>query len=292
MKNRFFLILLFACCASFASEWELALDANAMFALNNYSENWAGGDVGGINWTANINGLAEKQLTQLVNTKNTLKLSFGQTHVQSATTGEWQAPTKATDLIDFETVFRFTLGTLVDPYASGRLESQFYDSRVVTNKRYFNPMRLSESAGIARLLMKAEKREWTARLGMGIRQSIDRDVLITVVDPFHNETQTTNDGGVEFVTELRTPLAQERIAYNTRFLIFTALFNSESEDLEGLPNGDYWKAPDINWEHAFTANITEYLMVNLYFQLLYDKEIDLKGRHKETLSLGLTYKFM
>jgi hypothetical protein len=28
----------------------------------------------------------------------------------------------------------------------------------------------------------------------------------------------------------------------------------------------------------------------LYMQLLYDKEIDLKGRFKQTLALGLTYK--
>ncbi|MBT7617797.1 MAG: hypothetical protein HN590_10995, partial [Calditrichaeota bacterium] len=62
-------------------------------------------------------------------------------------------------------------------------------------------------------------------------------------------------------------------------------------DLEGLPNEEYWKAVDINWENIFTANITKYLMVNLYLQLLYDKEVDLGGRLKQTLSLGLTYNF-
>lgn len=33
-------------------------------------------------------------------------------------------------------------------------------------------------------------------------------------------------------------------------------------------------------------------MVNLYIQFLYDKEIDLGGRFKETMALGLTYKFI
>ncbi len=276
-----------------AAEWELALDANAMFALNNYSDNWAGGDAGGMNWTANINGMAQKQLAEWLNSKSTLKLAFGQNHTQSAATGDWFVPTKATDLIDLESILRFTLGAFVDPYASGRLESNFYDIRIPSNKRYFNPIKLTESAGVARVLLKEEKREWSARLGMGIRQNIDRDVLVLTPDPLaEKETQSTNDGGVEFVSELRTPLAGDRISYNTKFTAFKALFYSESKDLEGLPNEDYWKAPDIVWDHSFAANITEYLMVNLYIQMLYDKEIDLKGRHKETLSLGLTYKFM
>jgi hypothetical protein len=104
------------------------------------------------------------------------------------------------------------------------------------------------------------------------------------------ETQTSNDGGIEFVSELRTPLAGDKISYNTRLAVFEALFNSDSDELVGMPNEDYWKAPDIEWDHTFAANITEYLMVNLYIQILYDKEISLRGSHKETISLGLTYK--
>ncbi len=289
-----FLLFAVICASVMGAGWELALDANAMFAMNNYSDNWAGGDAGGINWSANINGVAEKPLAEWLNDKSTLKMSFGQTHLQDAATGKWQVPEKSTDIIDFETIFRFTLGAFVDPYCSGRLESGFYDTRVASNKRYFNPVKLTESVGISRVLLKKEKREWTARLGAGIRQHIDRDVLIDVliVDSGEKETRSTNDGGIEFVTELRTPLAGEKISYNTRLSVFEALFNSESENLAGLPNEDYWKAPDIDWEHTLAANITEYLMVNLSFQFLYDKEISLRGRHKEMLSLGLTYKFM
>jgi hypothetical protein len=33
-------------------------------------------------------------------------------------------------------------------------------------------------------------------------------------------------------------------------------------------------------------------MVNLYAQFLYDKEVDLAGRFKQSLSLGITYKLM
>ncbi|MBC8465898.1 hypothetical protein H8D57_02630 [bacterium] len=74
-------------------------------------------------------------------------------------------------------------------------------------------------------------------------------------------------------------------------ILFKALFNSNTSDLTGLPNEDYWKEVDINWEHILSANITRFFAVNLYLQVLFDKEIDLGGRLKQTLSMGLTYKF-
>ncbi|MBN2542759.1 DUF3078 domain-containing protein [bacterium] len=284
-------VLLFCAITASAEPWELSLDANLNYSLTNYSDSWTGGEAGAMNWVFNSNFLAQKQLHAKVHNKNTLKMSFGQTYSQVLETKEWLAPVKSTDLIDFETIFSFTLGAFVDPFAAGRLETQFQDASVVTNKRLFNPMKFTESAGVIREIIKEEKREWTARLGAAFRQNMNRDVIISI-EPEEKETQTTNDGGLEFVTELRTPLANNKITYNTKLQVYKAFFYSESGELEGLPNEDYWKSPDINWEHIFTAGITEYLMVNLYIQMLYDKEVDLRGRFKQTLSLGLTYKLL
>ena len=155
----------------------------------------------------------------------------------------------------------------------------------------FNPMTFTESAGIAKVFIQEEKRELSTRLGFGFRQHTNRDVLI---DPINDvrETQSTNDGGILSVTDFKTPLAQERILFTSKLTLYKAIFYSEEDALVGLPNEDYWKEVDINWENIFSASITKYLMVNLYTQLLYDKELDLAGRFKETLSLGLTYKFI
>ncbi len=289
MPKSFVFTILVIVVVTYASEpghWEKSMELNINFNMSNYSDNWTGGDVGGINWVANSNILAQKQFNNWFHWKNTLKMSFGQTHSQDAETGNWLLPQKSTDLIEFESIGRFTVTKFVDPYAAVNLKSQFYDKCDVENPRYFNPINLKESAGFARVFIKTEKRELTSRVGFGIRQHINRDVMIAEDD---YETQTTNDGGLEWVTELRTPLANERISYYTKLTVFNAVYYSEAEELEGTPQEDYWKAPDIDWEHIFTANITEHLMVNLYFQLLYDKEIDLKGRHKETLSVGFTY---
>jgi hypothetical protein len=275
----------------FAEPWTLSVDANLTLTENAYSDSWVGGEAGAISWASGLNSLAEKQLHTKVRNKNTLKLSFGQTHNQNKETKEWAKPEKSTDLIDFETFFLLTLGGPVDPYVAGRIESQFFDVRDPEKHRYINPTQFTESFGAAKVLMKKQKRELTTRLGAAFRQHLDRDVL---VDPVENEreNQSTTDIGLESVTDFTTPLAEERITYTSKLTIYKALFYSESEELEGQPQGDYWKSPDVNWENIFTASITSYLMVNLYVQLLYDKEIDKRARIKQTLALGLTYKLM
>jgi len=275
----------------YAEPWELSVDANLTLTQNSYSDNWVGGEAGSVSWVFNSNSLAQKQLTAKVYNTNTLKLSFGQTHSQDVITKNWLKPVKSTDLIDFETIFRFTLGAFVDPFASGRLETQFLDQSDAAKERMFNPMTLTETAGVAKVHVKQEKREWSSRLGFGLRQHINRDVLIDSINGIR-QTQTTNDGGVNFISEFTTPLAKERITFNSKLSLFKAVFFSESEALQGLPNQDYWKAVDVNWENIFAASISKYIMVNLYMQLLYDKEIAVAGRFKQTLALGLTYKLV
>jgi hypothetical protein len=82
---------------------------------------------------------------------------------------------------------------------------------------------------------------------------------------------------------------------------------------------DYWKAPDVNFQNLFTSELTSWLNVSLYLQLVYDKfdaatnvaiegvegnaaaldqlttEVDSgirkSGQFKQTLGIGLTHKF-
>jgi hypothetical protein len=273
-----------------ADPWNTSVDANLTMTQNAYSDNWAGGEAGSLSWTFNSNSLFERQLNPKVNTRNTLKLFYGQTHSQNRETKHWAAPVTSTDRIDFETVLRFTLGKFVDPYASARIETQFRDERDAANKRLINPVLFTESFGVAKQLTKSGKREWIVRLGGAFRHRLDRDVL----DPVSGskKTETANDGGMLFVSDFVTPLADTTMMFTSKLSVYEAFYYSESKKLEGLYNMDYWKSPDVNWENAFTASINKYLMVSLYVQLLYDKEVDLAGRFKQNLSLGITYKLM
>lgn len=284
-------VLLVAAVPASAEDWKLSVDANLTFTENSYSDNWVGGESGALSWAFNSNSLAEKQLSSILHNKNTLKLLFGQTHNQDQETKDWHSPVKSTDLIDFETVFLFTMHKFVDPYVSGRVETQFWDASDPALDRYANPLKITESLGVSRMLMKEEKREWSLRLGAATRQILDRDILI---DPLNDtrESKTTYDGGFQLDSEFKTSFSEDKITFSSKLTVYTAMVYSEKDELEGEPEKDYYKAPDVNWENIFTANVTKYIMVNLYIQWLYDKEIDLGGRFKQTLSLGLTYKFI
>ena len=291
MKRLIAACALIACalCGPLAADpWKASLDANLTMTQNAYSDNWVGGEVGSLAWVFNSNSLAERQYNPKLNHKSTLKLFFGQTHNQDKETKTWGRPVKSTDRIDFETVFRFTLGAFVDPFAAARMESQFLDASDSANERLVNPVLFTESFGVARVLTKVDKREWSMRLGGAFRESLDRGVRDPISGTEANKT--SNDGGVLFVSDFTTPLSENKITITSKLSVYKAFFTSEKNKLEGLPNANYWKDPDVNWENMLTASITKYLMVNLYVQLLYDKEVDLAGRFKQTLSLGLTYK--
>ncbi len=281
--------------------WQRTADLGLTLNQSSYSNSWSGTETSAISWTLNANLGAEKQLSPKLNWRNTLKLSFGQTHRETRTQiadkvrRSWMAPQKSTDRIFFETLGRATLGYLVDPFVGVTLESQFYDpadSAVtggpsVTIRRFVHPMLITESAGVGRTISKNERTELYSRFGFAVRERLTRDVVS--FDPKHLKTASTTDGGLEWVTDY-TRTFGTNLKYVSKLRAFKAFFNSESDDLKGLPNADYWKTTDVAWENTLSASVAKYVQVSLFFELLYDKEIDLRGRFRETLEFGLAYK--
>lgn len=151
-----------------------------------------------------------------------MKLALGYTMTQD-TTRHWGKPAKSTDLVDLESVLRFTLGVFVDPFASLRLESQFIDTRDALFTRYLNPIKPTEGFGVVRVFIKQPKQELASKLGGAFKQVIDRDVLT----PDGRQTITDNYGGILFSTDFHTPLFGEQVTYLGRFSVFQALFFSK-----------------------------------------------------------------
>jgi len=272
---------------SLADPWKKSVDLSLTVTQNSYSDSWTGGEAGNVSWVALANSVFEKKLSEKLSSKTTAKLAFGQTHSQDQETKKWARPTKSTDLVDLETLARFTLNTWVDPYLAFRFESQFLDASVPQVKRYFSPKKLTESIGVSRTFYENESNEILSRLGFGLRQIITEDIVDTLAKK--TETTSTNDGGIESVSDVRLTVS-DKISYTSKLTFYKALFFSESDKFKGTPKEDYWKEVDINWENTISASISKYISVSLFIQLLYDKEISKKGRFKETLSLGLTYK--
>lgn len=279
--------------------WKATADVGLNVTQSSYSNSWKGGEEGSVSWTIVANLLAERQYTPTINWRNTLKLTFGQLMRQqvveefNTVEKKWSKPEKSTDRVFFESLFRLTFGWAVDPYAAGTFESQFYDISHPVVERFVNPIQLTESAGVGRTFVKNDAIEFYSRLGAALREDIDRQVepadVILPENEYHTKTKSTLDGGAEWVTDFRRTFG-ENLNYVTKLRVFQAFFFSEADELEGTRQEDYWKAPDVAWENTISASVSKYVQTSLFFELLYDKEIDRRGRFREILALGVTYK--
>lgn len=266
--------------------WKKSLILDFTTAQSSYSNSWVGGEAGSLNWVSNLNGTAERQLKSWLNYRTIFKASFGQTLTQDATTHDWSKPKKSTDLIDWDNLMRFTTNKLVDPYAALSLETQFYSQLANDVTAYFRPLKLTESGGVARKFYSKDKDIVLSRLGLALRQ---------IVKPYNagmdspvKKDSTLTDGGIESVTDISLTL-NKRILYVGKLNLYKAFFFSGSDKVKGTPFESDWKAVDINWENQFRVQVTKIITVNLYTQLLYDKEVSRNGRFKETLALGFIF---
>lgn len=271
-----------------AVTWEKSVDLGLNMAQAAYSDSWTGGEEGQVTWVSNANGIFTGKFTEVFTLKNTAKLSFGQTVSQDKETKNWSKPKKTSDKIDLESVGLFDLKTWVSPFVALRFESQFLDASDDVRKKYINPILLTESAGIARQILKKDKNDILTRLGLAIKQNINRNID-DPDNPVEAISESATDGGLEWNTDAKLVLA-ENLGYIGKLTAYKAFYFSKKDDFKGTEEEDYWKAVDINWENSLAAQITKYVQVTFYTQLLYDKQISKKGRLKETLALGVTYK--
>lgn len=270
--------------------WKKSLIVDVTTTQTAYSDSWVGGEAGSLNWVSNLNATAEKQMATWLNYRSILKLSFGQTVTQDDSTKQWSKPKKSTDLIDWDNLGRLTLQSYVDPYVAFRLESQFAFKLSEEKTVYVSPMKLTESFGIARKFYSGKKTDVIiSRLGFAFRQIMTKQLL----DSSLTETKsvTTNDGGIESVTDVQLTL-NDRVVYVSKLGLYKAVFFSDKDKVAGTPFEDDWKAIDVNWENSVTAQLSKVITTKLYAQVLYDKQISYRGRLKETLGIGFLFKLM
>lgn len=313
-------------------DWVKELEAGLQLTQSAYSENWNGGDRGTIVWNALAAGRLVGQPSGKFRSVSQGKLAYGQTIEQEGDGSgnlQWSRPFKSTDRIDLESIGLFTLGGWVDPFASVRLESQFYDASDPFDRNLlFNPLVLKETAGVARQFLDEEDRSLLVRLGLAVRQNIRREFSMPD-DPQDDATETnsTVDGGLELVADYNTSILEDKVAWTSKLGFYQPLFYSGNDALDALSAAqlqsagldpdiaDFATTVDIDFENVFTTQITNYLSVNLYVRWLYDKydnsvkprlndaedglanpakvasAVRKAGQFKQTLALGLTYRF-
>ena len=144
--------------------WGIDLTVGLGLSQSAFSDNWAGGDLGAFSWLSKLDAAAERQFSTRFNWRNILELRYGETSQQrrdeiDPALRHWDDPQKSSDMLMFESIGRWTLQAFADPYASFRAETQFLDQSSTLGSIPFNPIRLKEAAGIAKVFKKSETTE-------------------------------------------------------------------------------------------------------------------------------------
>ena len=277
-----------------ASKWKVQIETGLGVTQASYSDNWTGGESGSIIWVSDFHAKADRQYSASWFFGNELKLAFGQSHTQVDSTKKWQAPKKSSDKIRYDGIVRLTKGWLVDPYVAATFESQFIDQTDKNKTRYLNPFETTEATGVARQIINIpDKTSLSTRIGFAMRQRV---TVFTDTSRTEGSTlqETTNDGGAEWVTDFTLGSAKAKYNFTSKLSVFQAMFHSRSGGYElaaGIEEGTEWKTADLNWDNTLRVNISSLIQTSLAWQLLYDKQIAKAGRFKETLTLGIAYKF-
>ncbi len=261
-------------------------------SVNLFSDNWDGGDLGSFTWSASADFKANKQLTDKVLHENWAKLLYGKTSVQlKDSTGdkEWSDMEKSADLIEAETVLKFTLGKFVDPFVSVKGESQFLDNSADNNVRRINPVTIKETFGASRNFVDEELLTFNGRFGAGARQHINKDHLDSLTGKA--EWETTNDMGLELVLNLQAKNKKESMSYESTFELYEALLRNEGDVPFTDDQISDYRTPDVRWIHDLKLNVTKLVILSLQAEFLYDKEIVDEIRMRENLSVGVSYTF-
>src|SRR5262245_40384678 len=263
-----------------AGQWVRKAKLGLGLTQSSLSRNWSGDEIGSLSWLFTADLLGDGQWRPTVRLTNTLYLAFGQTHQQAESREGWLAPQKSADRIDYDGVARFTLGRWVDPYLALTFDSQFYD-RFDGQKRYINPMLFSEAAGIARAWYDRPSRSLVTRLGFAFRQGYDHFAQAPL-------DKTTHDGGLEFRTVGRFASAEDRTVFKTEVALFQAVFFSGADAERQVFGEDRWKTLDVRWQNLLSNKINKFMALDLYFEYVFDEQLDKAGQFKEALGVGFT----
>ena len=312
-----------------AGRWYNSLEAGLNLTQSAYSDNWKGGENGALAWTAIMNGSAERLYENDLNWYNSLKLRFGQLHQQNKNAdGDkvWNRPEKSEDKIDLETILRLSKGWHLDPYVSGRAETQFLDvSDDAGRDVLLNPATFKESAGVSRKFKDTEDTNVLARLGLTARQNYRREFVDGMSEETTNEI--AHDGGVEFQADWSTKLSEKRVLWVGKLSVYKPFawskasvyddISADSLTAVGVPTDvkDLTTSFDLGWENTFTTQISKWLSLNMYLEFVYDQydnsvvpivnddgglkngaditnAIRKKGQFKQSFSIGITYRFL
>jgi len=302
-------------------KFELALN----LLQSTYSQNWNGGDKGSVVWAGSFKAELEKRYNEAATWRNKLNLAYGQTHKQERDAGGlyWTKPDKTDDIIDFESLLRWSHASGWGPFVAFNFKSMFDDRSDPENRSLqFNPMSFEPSAGIARKFVDTEERKLLGRVGVAYIYN-SRRFFLNVAPSTETQRAGSSELAATAVIEYKVGALDKRVDWESRLaLLLPFLYTGKSVFEDGftttgwIPPDDiagYTTTLDVDWENTFTANITSVISVKLFLRWVYDKydntvtpvvengilvnEVDVElairkaGQFKQTMALAFGYTF-
>ncbi len=245
---------------------------NTMLTLTQASyKDWVQGGDDAFAFTGTLIGktIDDESLTNWTTSYN---FAFGKTSLDNLGTR------KTTDIIDAETVYSYKLDSLLHPYISATLLTQFapgftYDdsNRATEVSKFFDPGYLTQGAGIGFLPWRGVKE----RLGVAMRE-----IVTSQFTQYANVTggpQTNKvrvDGGFQSTTEINW-----MIDSNIVLTASLALF----DPVRALGQVVVYS------NNTLTAKVSKYISVGLNVDLINERDISTRTQIAEGLGLNLSY---
>jgi len=209
----------------------------------------------------------------------------GDDHVDHHTLVEHEAP-HCHSQQTYRGIVLFHYWGFFEPFVAFDVDSQFF-TKVDPTTRWLTPSLLTESAGIARHLVNRPQAVVLSRLGFALKQKVDRFGRFNSSSSDY-ETATTNQGGFEWYTRSKLAISEERTAFVSELRVFKAVETSDNDPV----TRQYWSAVDVDWQNTLTNKLAKWFAFDLYWQILYDKQLDKRGQFKQTLGFGLTWQLI
>jgi hypothetical protein len=198
---------------------------------------------------------------------NMYKFGYGQARLASL------GIRKTDDKIILESVLTYKIGTLINPFISASLKTQFtegvmYDAQGIEKpvSNFFDPAYIMQTAGVGYQPIKEVK----TRLGLGLREI----VTDTYTRYYTDGEKVQVDAGLESVTELGWTV-MENVILNSKLEVY-------------VPVKQFSQTTIIS-DNTISAKVNKYLSMNFNVFLINDPKIQAKTQVKQTLALGINF---
>ncbi len=231
-------------------------------------DNWVQGGENTLAWQINF---ASNFVYRAVRHRwtNTGDFKYGQARLGSLGTR------KSADEIRIESVYQYTIGVHINPFASANFQTQFargYKYEADTTfavSGFMDPGYITLSAGAGSHPFEG----FNTRIGGAYKITIVDQYALRLTDG----EKISAEFGLSSVSNLR-----QRLAENIRLTGRLELFSSLSR----------FDEVDVRWDTVISARVTAHIDVRLSAELFYDKSVSRKRQFKQILALGFSYTLL